>query len=402
MKHAAIILPDDKRVVVDASGSFLPERDATTRVMHFLPTLLVPPNYLQWLDVGAVELKIDCDLPINPVDGLIVRQALPNQRYFVGCSRDVRYGWFYPLPDGISNFNVEFQWRIASFEIKHRLYISLASCGAANSFTMDSVCWPPEFEVGRLYAWINDPPGRNSNRGVSTSMYQRTNEEGTEVTGQIISENIEIPAIKLDHIWTIGEYEDRQIHELRPSSDFKFFKELHSSNVMDSCPIDLFVEAIRLARNVPASICGDKCEDHPANRLLADWWQEAHPELVKCAVGFAMPWVRVEDDDRYWCGYYETPDEPMKIFERNKSSQASVGEFVLLSFYARSNHYIVSSDGYGLTLVLASGEQDVEIDGTDVSEHDEAWYALEALRCFPTRFPEAWRTLVQMSGGSSN
>ena len=106
-----------------------------------------------------------------------------------------------------------------------------------------------------------------------------------------------------------------------------------------------------------------------------------------------MPWVRVEDDDRYWCGYHESPDEPMTLFAKSRSAQARVGDFVLLMFYARKDHYI-SVPG-GLTLVRANGQTDNEIGGVELEEHDEAWYALVALQDFPSRFPGAWSEILR-------
>lgn len=224
-------------------------------------------------------------------------------------------------------------------------------------------------------------------------MSQRLDVDGIKLAVHLINESVEIPAIKLDQLWTISEFEHERLHELEHCSRFSRFKELHENNATCVCPRDLFIDAVQLARTVPFSSYENDCEDHPANLLLAGWWQNSQPELAKCPVGFAMPWVRVQNDERYWCGYYETPDEPMTSFARTKTSQARVDDFVLLMFYTRKQHFIPFFDGNGLTLVLASGEKDTEIIGVDIGEVDQAWYALEALRCFPVRFPEVWRSL---------
>lgn len=412
MKHARAISPDGEGFVVDAFGNALGNRDATTRVLHVLPQLLVPMSVSSWLDSSYVDLEVISSFPLVPEGGVRVRQPMPNTRYFIGGSADIRYGWFVPLPDGLSTIEVEFRWLLhqacdsrlvetEDYEVRHKMNITLIEGGAGNTYTMDAVCWPKEHRVGRfnrLYAWMgvtdNDPPpDGTANRSVSTTQYRR-DDRGRPLDGQLIEEVVELPSIRLDQLWPVHEFGHEQIHELNHRGSFTVFKDLHEDNATCCCPTDIFLQAIQLARTISfgqGSDYDDRCEEHPANRLLAEWWQEARPDLIKLPVGFAMPWVRVEDDDRYWCGYYETPDEPMRNFVKSKTSQARVSDMVMLMFYARKEHFVAYKCGY--TLVLANGQTDSEISGVELAECDEAWYALEALHGFPSRFPEAWDAL---------
>lgn len=414
MKHVRKISQDGRSSIVDATGKPLGTRDASTRVLHVLPKLFVPISFLRWLDLNDVELQIISDLQITPEDGPIIRQPLPNMRYFVGGSSDLRYGWLAPLPDDVSNIEIEFQWRIRGawksrlvqtddYEVRHKLSIALAASGVGNTFTMDAVCWPLEHRAGPLHAWLgisdwsnNDAePDATAYRDVTTSKYQRDDGEA-KLDGFLIEENVSIPGMKMDQLWTVGEFEHPQLHELEHRQSFTVSKQLHEENAACCLAPDIFMQAVQLARTHffgPGSAYFDNCEDHPANRLLAQWWQKHKSDLVRHEVGFAMPWVRVEDDDRYWCGYCETPDSPMKVFTKTRAAQARVGDHVLLVFYARKEHFI-SSPG-GLTLVLADGQEDNEISGIELDEHDEAWYALRALQDFPARFPSAWNALLR-------
>jgi hypothetical protein len=84
----------------------------------------------------------------EPQGGILVRQPLPNRRYFVGGSQDIRYGWIVPIPDHITEFDLTIQWCIAkgaddpNYTVRHTLLVQLLP-GEYHTYSMDLSCWHP-------------------------------------------------------------------------------------------------------------------------------------------------------------------------------------------------------------------------------------------------------------------
>ena len=152
-----------------------------------------------------------------------------------------------------------------------------------------------------------------------------------------------------------------------------------------------------------------ECEQHPAVRLLCDWWDTARPAGEPLRPGSFMPWVRVQNDGRYWAGYYETPQGHVQGFNPYGTDCARVGDALLILFYAQQAAGIWSEDALPsspylpstLTIRRPSGRPymtaRVSREIFEIGGYDEARCSLESLRVFPERFPALWAVLSQTS-----
>jgi hypothetical protein len=43
-----------------------------------------------------------------------------------------------------------------------------------------------------------------------------------------------------------------------------------------------------------------------------------------------MPWLRMREDENYWCAYNETPNAPMGSFMHEAKGQAPIGHLVIV------------------------------------------------------------------------
>jgi hypothetical protein len=72
----------------------------------------------------------------------------------------------------------------------------------------------------------------------------------------------------------------------------------------------------------------DNAKRHPALRVLCGWWNQNAPEPATRCAGYASPWVRMREDENYWCAYNETPNAPMRSFMHDAKGQARIGHLV--------------------------------------------------------------------------
>jgi hypothetical protein len=143
-------------------------------------------------------------------------------------------------------------------------------------------------------------------------------------------------------------------------------------------PIDLFRNAVSIAKNYDTEPLVN-CEDHPAVKILCDWWNlQAAPELA-CAGSFS---IFVRDDDSIlqyiWLPNYQP--FPLSFLDADTRSQASVGVNIIVEFYRYSKLFDWNDDKTVYTIILVGG------DSTGKSVRDEAgaeaWAALEDLQHF--------------------
>lgn len=188
-------------------------------------------------------------------------------------------------------------------------------------------------------------------------------------------------------------------------------RDAHRANAPIEMPAALFVQAVHLACEIPPISHGipAECEQHPAVRLLCDWWDTVRPASEPLRPGSFMPWVRVQNDGRYWAGYYEGPHEHVQGFNPRGTDCARVGDALLVLFYAEQaaafwKEEALPPSPYGFsTLVIRrpSGRSHMamRLRRKDVEDggYDEARFSLEALRAFPERFPALWAALSQVS-----
>lgn len=181
--------------------------------------------------------------------------------------------------------------------------------------------------------------------------------------------------------------------------------EQNRKNASVELPAQVFAEAIRLAETIdfaPGSRFQENAtrtlgsfERHPALLLLSQWWEQNRVDGRSMKCGYAMPWV-ASGNGRYRCGYHQVPNESMAIFERWASSIASVGDQVIVEFYAAQT-IDAFNEREGLVIYHADG-QVVGHSGTcrealESGDHDEAWYSLLALAAFRERFPSAYAVI---------
>lgn len=429
MNIANLVSPDGTVTTVTADGKPLGNGDLDKRVLHILPKVFVPSYALSRLKPIEVILEVESTLPLPmlTLDEIVVRQPYPNNRYLVGGSETSRNGWLIDLPDDVYEFDLTFKWeffhawKFSPFDalhIEHLIHVKLLP-GEFRTYTMDSSCWP------RVQA--SEDPRNPSFRGTAVSLLGLEGDEdlredklrdivkvedlvwkrGEEITddfaGQLIEERLTIPAQAYEKVWSLHAFDQEQLHEIKHSSKFSTYLTEHQDNAEHEMPASVLLKAINQAREIPfgkeseySGKGAGKCESHPAMITLNQWWEESRTDNAPMKAGFAMPWVRARDDDEYWCGYGETPNEKISNMGYEKKSAARVGDAFLLIYSASHEHFVFNENHY-LQTFLADGQKyaEVGVSKEDVlsGEWDEAWFALEALAGIPGRFPEAYKAL---------
>jgi hypothetical protein len=432
MKFALQEMPDGQTRIVDASGKPLGTGDADRPLLHVLPKLFVPQEMLgrmgdsyRGLHCEEIELgvKTSLDLDILPEGGIKIRQPYPNRRYFVGGSDMIRNGWLVPLPMDVTEFDIEFSWHLEGpglwntilqddWWVRHQIHIKLLP-GRGLTYSMDSACWPRVKGIALPYSPISNvgydehsKVGREHRQIVTESIlvYKDEGEDGT-LAGYFIEEKVDIVGVPLDQAWSIDAFQDEQLHEVEQTALLNQENEQHRQNGPIEMPSHLLVEAISLARTVKygkgskffKSTVGvpGRMEQHPAMKLLCDWWSSVRQPGEPFLPGSAMPLVRVRDDGQYWWGHHEIPNVSVSGFNKSGLDAVRVGDQVLVLFHATQDSATFGEEG--MSIPLPSGTPGTTI-GVNKSEYlngdvDEAWQCVEALRLFPDRFPAAWNFL---------
>lgn len=182
--------------------------------------------------------------------------------------------------------------------------------------------------------------------------------------------------------------------------------EQHKKNASVELPAQVFAEAIRLAETVdfaPGSQFLESAtrtlggyEQHPALLLLSDWWERNRVDGRSMKCGYAMPWVTA-GNGRYRCGYHQTPNESMALFECWAPSIARVGDQVIVEFFAAQT-IDMFDEHVGLVVYHADGQAvgnaSASREALESGGHDEAWYSLLALAAFRQRFPTVYAAIA--------
>ena len=420
MKHAITETNNGFRLI-DAHGHLIKTADADHRLLHVLPKLYVDEPILhRFIRPEHVRLSVTADQPglnnLQPPGGSIqVAQCVPNKGYFIGGCQDTRYGWFVRLPDlqsadDLDVIDLVFHWDIAvpaahfHQHIEHEISLKLLP-GPYNTWSMDLASWHRvhRFEPGKpplVFQPTSLLFGTGFKKGRNVEILGICYGDEEDGDHYVYAESLEIPAIPFSDLAYIEEFQDRQLHEISQQAIFTRNNDAHRENAVIEMPKEVFVSAVRAARDVPfdksTPYFKGHCAEHPAMKLLSDWWNEHAPEH-RCAA-FAMPWVRVEEDAaEYWCGYYETPNEAIASFARDRTVNARVGDGILIQFMRPITEQDCGPHGVDVHLVNGNVLWTVGVDIEDVKsgEYDEAWYSLKALSVFPSRFPEVWGVLVE-------
>ncbi|MBI6882448.1 DUF6012 family protein [Pseudomonas putida] len=427
MRHASIIHPDGSTSTISTDGSVLGASDSEKRVLHVLPRLFTPAHLVGAIKLEDVSLTITSSLPIEiePDGGVIVRRPFPNTRYLVGGSRNDRVGWLVNIPDRVEDFDITLTWRFKNpwkwwpimedLLVEHHIRITLLP-GDFNSYSFDESSWPhdaqsiasrqagnpyPEGPISLLGHESDSDPRVPTLRTIEVMGDLCALEYGDEVyCGNYIKESVALPSLPLEHVWSINEFQEKQLHEITHAAVFKTNLDVHDDNCSVSMPPALLVEAIRLAQTIPYDItCTDPgaLEGHPAVLLLTQWWEQHRPDSKGMKTGMFRLYTRVEDNGIYASGDPEAPDREMPFSPELKSSIAKVSEAVLILFMASWEHFTYGDWGYtgpaanGVPHSFASIGKDEITSG----EYDEAWYSLRELDHFPSRFPAAYEALLK-------
>lgn len=438
MKVAALVSPDGTTTTVTADGKPLGDGDVDRRVLHILPKLFVPSRVVKHLKPLEVLLEVESSLPIPmlAIDDIEVRQPYPNTRYYVGGSKTSRNGWLVNLPDGVMEFDLKFKWeffnawKFSNYDeliVEHIIHVKLLP-GEKRTYTMDSACWPRGGKTGddrdvpfkgtavSLIGLDGDEDPRETTRRdiirINNLVWQEDGVPTDYHAGQVIEENLVIPPVAYEQVWSLNAFQEEQLHEIKQVARFTSHHEAHDANADHEMPAAVLLHAIQQARTTPFGKTSEymkgfaSCEKHPALVTLNEWWEEHRTDGKPMKAGHAMPWIRVRDDDEYWCGYGEVPNQKIPGMLYSKKANARVGDSILLVYCAAAEHFTYPAP-HAVQTYLADGQEFVDIGGVGKEmllsgEYDEAWYALDALCGLPERFPEAFASLQRLAAASSS
>jgi hypothetical protein len=330
---------------------------------------------------------------------------MPNGSYIVFGTMSRKMGFFHPLPDGITEAELTLFWDIpkAEYTVEHTIKIKFVLTDKGFIYSMDVPVFargfgeensaPAEFRVSSLHTCINRDHIREARWEINQTEFE--NGQLDEGYYTAITETITLPSAGPEH-FTFHEFENMTLlRDVKQQTSFNNFVAEHDANAAvhatDFAPL---VNAIRLAQGVPykGSDYKDNWEAHPAVRELCGWWNETGPVECRKAGTFWL-WVRVADEDEYWSGYHESPSVPITQFW-GKTSNARFGDNVIVVF-CESREACQLNEHDNPELLTVAGEY-YESVGMEMEEYHPAWYALESLADFPTRFPTVWKSLVRV------
>jgi hypothetical protein len=180
--------------------------------------------------------------------------------------------------------------------------------------------------------------------------------------------------------------------------DFEDGIELHKNSASCAMPVALLCKAISMARHdqrlsrfeQPPLPHNDliNYEKHPSIKMICDWWNNSMPGCHYKAAFFFMN-VRVENNDVYFDGYYETPAARVHQLIEDRESQARVRDYILISFFAST-----SAVGKNDDVLLVNGSKN----SLDMQpSRNPAYHCWWSLRHFPERFPALFEYLKKPS-----
>lgn len=434
MQTALSMRNDGTSVLINTDGTEVGTADIDKKVLHLVPQLLLDHDTFARLDLDQVRLEIICALhgEFLPEGGVTVRQPYPNPYFLVGGSGGMRNGWCVSAEDLPDEFEIELRWIFLGMHpdgegqdwtVRHLLRVKLLS-GEHRTYTMAVSDWPRL--AGQPAPIYRQATAFMRSRQVSSEYYNARHALfiGERLIGNqsnqgnfVIQETIELPAIPYEQATRIHAFTDLQLHEHKQVSMFSRYTTEHQDNGAADLPASIFLLAVKLAREVPYNrqaiqeqlAAGDVermglLEQHPAMRVLCSWWEENRPDKPGVMIaGMAMPFIRVLDDDKYYCGDLEQPCIPIGTMFSVATSCATSGACVLVHFLA-SVKQSTYEDGM-LNIHCSDGEvwQEVGVTREDleIGWFDEALSCLNALAGFPSNFPAAYHALEDLAANQS-
>lgn len=425
MKFGLFKSADGSVEVRSADGRPLPKGDVDRRIVHVLPQFFCPEEAIDFVGPDDVTLRVRSaalesrGVEICPEGGIKIRQPYPNRRFLVAGSEDIRVGWIVPIPEDVSEFDLEFEWSFAPgtiqpahvFIARHGLEVTLAQ-GSGRTYTLDTACWPKDSRGDVLPTHLKTYTPHSLS---ALSEYRQANvsdahswEEGEEAGLEFV-ERITLPSQTVSDLWSIPQFEDEQLHEVAQHASIEANAGLHLSNACIEMPASVFERAVTLAREIPfekgsdfaaegADVMGH-CETHPAAMELCRWWNSNAPVEATRSAGLFNLWIRVRDDGQYWAGHDETPTVPMEMLSAGADAHARVGGLVLIEFNKGSKDFTFDEGGFEVHDVTGRVISSAGVGRGDIEsgEFDEGWYCLRALGSFPERFPGAWGEVLRFA-----
>lgn len=372
-------------------------------VLHIYPRLYFPDEQLTRFKLGQGDITCTVSSPdisiAMPADARWF-QPFPNPFHFTIGTPAHRHG-FYHVFEGEppERLQLYLEWDVLdTWKVFHYLVLNLKTTDKGRIFSMElpatmGLSGPISFhDMGQ--SLVSEERAARESFWCGYALYkdEATSETYHLMEHWVIDEMIDVPSVPpkdLLYTYLLSEVPFRDIPQTETLS---CHNETHRANAAVTCESALFVRAVTLAREDRGEYAS--AEEHPAIRLLADWWNGAAPEeSLRCA-GFAHIAAHINDDGAYWPAYYETPESPMADYF-DRQTNAIVGDRVILTFVKSRKASLETSSGYSESY-LVNGDP-YESCGIDLAEYDPAWYELEGLRAFPKRFPVAWTEIMAAS-----
>ena len=359
-----------------------------------------------------------------PLNGLVVRQSLPNPCHLAAGTSGSRFGFLVPLPPTLpQEVVIRFEWRFTdaaeaaivhgqdrgnAVVVDHLLRLRLRPAGRGQVFSMDATAWPGMGHLSPV-PWERQPSSVLKADSLPDARRRSVLARRDPATGALLlDEQLDVPGILLSDIQGFSEYAGGQQHEAVQTVDFEPASSdtrAHHANACIDMPPTVLVEAVCLARDIPfgdgTPYAGSMAasERHPALLALCAWWNDNAPDPPHRSAGLCGIGVRVRDDGKYWHAYHETPNRAVDHPVKTPEIAARIGTVVLVEFY-QSQRAATFIGGRGCELWDVAGNP---WQTTGAHEHevrsgafDEGWYPLSGLAAFPERFPAAW---VWLTGG---
>lgn len=412
MKYAVVKLGNTP-VLVTADGNLVPHKDETEWTFHVLPTLYLP-NFSDSEPPETIKLLVsspELGDAVLPDGGIVIRQPYPNPDYYVAGTAERKMGWSVKLTSDLTTIHLVLDWEFSAegcliwetgiYKLRHELEFKLQPTRQGHVYSMDVPSWKNGLSSGisKPIAVIDERDFEPLNSHGSEQQFSFEYIAEPDFCNQIlIKQFLFLPSCAWSDLASDEFEEMRLLRDIEQTATFTKYVEDHRRNACCEIPASVVHRAIALAREVPlrqGSLYFSNYEAHPAMICLSQWWnQNATVESYRCAA-HAKLWVRVEDDDEYWCGYDEEPNRSVKQGVSNPQCVARWGNLLLFEF-AKAHNQIYYDDG---CLVCPSVDGDIfeMVDGIDLEEYHPAWYGLVALQQFPERFPIAWEALCEAS-----
>jgi hypothetical protein len=423
MKVAMMIDGDGNSTLVDSELRPLGKEDVGHPTLHILPKLFVHGRDTAYLRCSDMQLVVTSNIDIPMPQAIGVTQPYPNYSYYVGGTEGSRNGWLVDLPDDSpQSFWVRFLWTIDVLPgsqldsgrlvaggvrwVEHTVDIEICE-GEGNVHSMDPCNWA--YSAERAPPLLTSAIGFADLRGDAVLPTADRDSLVIEQDGATIRmrERMMIRGVPLAQAWTVGAFQDLQLHEQRPVVNFELdeLTLMHRRNASVEVPSEMFIDAVNAAWSfseedveAAAKAAPGVFEEHDALRKICSWLNSNRSPEAHLEIGSFMPHVRVSADGPYWCADRQVPNCEIEGYCESVNA-ARVGDVVLLELRAAQRHAQLDDNGLG---VLGPNGREVYSIGITADDYldrrfDSAYDCICALRDFRLNFPAAWQAITASS-----